>query len=147
MAHSDGAGLVDAPQSDHPPFNALKLSLAIFVLYMVLSAVSAGALVGFAMTLHPLTRLFIFFVTVGALGYRHLRRNKRLPERRHLIWTLGLSIFYMGSMAVARHLQQGDLTAASFAANMLIQVATFMLAGLLAFGVADRIYRRATVRS
>jgi hypothetical protein len=122
--------------------NVLVVSLLLCLLYLTATAVAAVALAAGSMTLHPVTRLFIWFVMSAAMGYGLLRRHRGYPNARTLAVILALAILMIVAMSIGAMLRVGESSLLTQAGALAVNASMLFAVDAAGLGTASVIFRR-----
>lgn len=122
--------------------NVLVVSLLLCLLYLTATAVAAVALAAGSMTLHPATRLFIWFVMSAAMGYGLLRRHRGYPNARTLAVILALAILMIVAMSIGAMLRLGESSLLTQVGALAVNASMLLAVGAAGLGTARVAYRR-----
>jgi hypothetical protein len=122
--------------------NVLVTSLVLFFLYLTVTVVAAVALAAGSMTLHPATRIFIWFVLSAAVGYGLLRHHGGYPAATTLAVILALAILMLVGLSIAATLRLGEPSLTTHVGALVVNALTLFAAGAAGLGTARVVFRR-----
>ena len=120
----------------------MVVSLLLCLLCLTATAVAAVALAAGSMTLHPATRLFIWFVMSAAMGYGLLRRHRGYPNARTLAVILALAILMIVAMSIGAMLRLGESSLLTQVGALAVNASMLLAMGAAGLGTAQVVFRR-----